>query len=72
MRKNIQIGGKPAHRTAYTSINKKYDRVLFWQVFFNIMQQTMQHCRVALLQQAQPLRQPVGQFGIILHAQTRK
>jgi hypothetical protein len=36
--------------------------------FFNIVQQTVQHCRVPLLKTPKTLLQPVSHFLIVRHA----
>lgn len=48
---------------------KHYLKLLTGELFFDIMQQTMQHCRVALLKKTNALFQPVDHFDVVVDAQ---
>ncbi len=57
-----------ADKAVLFTITKTYDSRLLCQFFFDVVQQTVQHCRVALLKQSNALRQPVDHFHVIVDA----
>lgn len=49
--------------------NRLMEPLSLGEFFFDVVQQRMQHRRIALLQRAEPLVQPVAQFLVIADIQ---
>ncbi len=62
------LGSFSSYIAVTLTIKKHYDSDLLGEFFFDIVQQTMQHCGVALFQKAKTLIEPVGHFNVIRYA----
>ncbi|GEM_PF-3548693 len=62
------LGSFSSYIAVTLTIKKRYESDLLGEFFFDIVQQTMQHCGVTLFQQTKTLIEPVGHFNVIRHA----